>query len=682
MKSCKKLILLLSILTSMLISQQASAFPINDGSEANAVIGQLDFNTGYDPASILFGAQQTSDNRFFANNDIAYDAANERLFVSDTHNHRILVFDLSNGVNGDLSASFVLGQSDFTTGGTTPGNEFGNTNSQFGECDTEINACGIGTVDSLAYDAENQRLFASDQFNHRVLAWDLSNGITNGMAASFVLGQADLVSGKANQGCGGVPNNFRASSCGLSQPTGLDYDALGNRLFVTDSNNNRVLVFDTSNLSDGMEASGVLGQPDFLTREVGHSCSPGVFDTVDACSLNYPQSVAYDGSNGRLFVSDSNSFRVTVYPIGAGSFPMGDAATSVLGQPDLDSQMSNTSCGGGTFGDDNTNGCGMGIWGTALDYNDVDNHLYVSDQANHRTMIFDVETLDDGQAAIGILGQTDNSMGYDPTDPSFGGGTSRSNLLSPSGIEYDASNDRLFVSDSGNHRIMVFSHNIEGTPVDLPNGNGTVTTDPLTGDSTVESTVNGTVFEVDFPAGTDTADGEEAILVNTFEWPGLGFPSVNIQATLPAGETKTITIPHQNAPRAICIWDHDGEVYTINMETNFSCTGDGEQHTFPSPPNGTCVTHNVHGNLGDNPNDPNDPGGFHDVEMCTDADGESITISGLRHTTVVMMDTYPEPPDSNVVGGGCNTSSPFSILGIFFLCFFYIRKSFDRDTIA
>lgn len=143
-----------------------------------------------------------------------------------------------------------------------------------------------------------------------------------------------------------------------------------------------------------------------------------------------------------------------------------------------------------------------------------------------------------------------------------------------------------------------------------------------------------------------------------------------------AGETKSIAMPHPNAARAICVWDHEGDVYTINMESNYSCSGDGHAHTVPSPANGTCATHNVHGDLGDNPDDPLDPEGFHDVEVCTSSSGDSITISGLRHTTVVLMDVFPEETNTEPadVRGGCTTTQPVSFFGIFFLLFFYNRK--------
>ncbi|HET6613009.1 MAG TPA: hypothetical protein VFG83_13520, partial [Kofleriaceae bacterium] len=180
-------------------SGTALAFPLSDGADANHVVGQADFDTGFvdfelDP---FFGAQPTSSSRFFVTSDVAYDTANQRLFVADLHNHRFLMFELGAGITGDIAASLVLGQPDFVTGGTDPADPFGHFNTQnaaFG-CTTEVNACGVHRAWGVAF--SQGLLFGTDPDNNRVLVWDLASP-ANGMAATYVLGQPDFSTNAPN----------------------------------------------------------------------------------------------------------------------------------------------------------------------------------------------------------------------------------------------------------------------------------------------------------------------------------------------------------------------------------------------------------------------------------------------------------------------------------------------------
>ena len=111
--------LAVGLLTTAWMSANALGFPVTENPEAINVVGQANFTSGFaDPSSdSLFGAQPTAANRFFVVGDVAYDAVAKKLVVADVHNHRVLVFDLSLGLLSDASASLVLGQPDFVTGG-------------------------------------------------------------------------------------------------------------------------------------------------------------------------------------------------------------------------------------------------------------------------------------------------------------------------------------------------------------------------------------------------------------------------------------------------------------------------------------------------------------------------------------------------------------------------------------
>lgn len=118
---------------------------IRNGADAIAVIGQKDF------WSVEGGL---SANRWRRPGDMAYEENHQRLFVDVPWENRILMFNVSpEGLASkkDIKASVVIGQADFTS------DKPGASRRKFQQ------------PDGLAYDAKNDRLYASDKFNNRVL---------------------------------------------------------------------------------------------------------------------------------------------------------------------------------------------------------------------------------------------------------------------------------------------------------------------------------------------------------------------------------------------------------------------------------------------------------------------------------------------------------------------------------
>ena len=90
--------------------------------EANNVLGQsASGNPSYTSNSIGGGP---SGSEFNNPSDVAVDPSGHRLFVSDNSNGRVLVFNFSptNGLVA-TSASYVFGQKNFGSGGTTSPDE-------------------------------------------------------------------------------------------------------------------------------------------------------------------------------------------------------------------------------------------------------------------------------------------------------------------------------------------------------------------------------------------------------------------------------------------------------------------------------------------------------------------------------------------------------------------------------
>src|SRR6202000_760253 len=110
-------------------------------------------------------------------------------------------------------------------------------------------------------------------------------GISNGMNASYALGQADLTHAAT-----------ALTQNGMNAPSAVAFDGVHNRLFVTEHTNKRVLVFDvrtngssssslcgtsTTGIANSMNASCVIGQSSFTansaaTTQAGLSQPEGV----------------------------------------------------------------------------------------------------------------------------------------------------------------------------------------------------------------------------------------------------------------------------------------------------------------------------------------------------------------------------------------------------------------------
>ena len=288
---------------------------VESGMEASYVLGQADFES-YDPRAardrIYFGSRAgrgiyTTEARAA---ELAMDERNQRLFVTDGGNHRVLVFDVHPDriVNG-AEAIAVLGQDDFTSR------------------ETGTSATRWELPGDLVLDEENQRLFVGVAWQHRVLAFDVHpDRLSNGQAASFVIGQPDFTSGDP----GLSASRFR-------QTDGLSYDDANHQLFVTDKYNHRVLVYNvpperTDNLP---EATAVIGERAFDRVEMGPGDPRNFQDR-----LHDPRGSHFDSVDRRLFQSEGLNGRLSVFTMPREDFRVDLPARSKLGYESLDAQLS------------------------------------------------------------------------------------------------------------------------------------------------------------------------------------------------------------------------------------------------------------------------------------------------------------------------------------------------------
>ncbi len=242
------------------------AASLPNGAPADGVLGQPDFTSAYMTAAI---------NRTQTPQGVAVDAAG-RLWVADWRNNRILRFDNAAAKPNGADADGVLGQPNYTST----------------SCLTNQNNTCYPT--HLSVDPAG-RLWAADCGNNRVLRYENAAAKSNGGPADGVLGQPDFTSNTGGEGIW----------CQLG-PLGVSADDAG-RLWVSESNRNRVLRFDNAaSKANGAAADGVLGQPDLANT------SPNSGD-LSAHSLYTPAGVFFDPLRQTLWVADSGNNRVMAY---------------------------------------------------------------------------------------------------------------------------------------------------------------------------------------------------------------------------------------------------------------------------------------------------------------------------------------------------------------------------------
>ena len=114
----------------------------------------------------------------------------------------------------------------------------------------------------------------------------------------------------------------------LASINGTVLDEKHQRLFVSDGDNNRILVWDVApdRLTETPNAMVVIGQSDFFDNEP-HAGPSGLAD---------PGSIYYAPATERLFVVDGGNHRILTFDVAPESLETGMSAETVIGQADFD----------------------------------------------------------------------------------------------------------------------------------------------------------------------------------------------------------------------------------------------------------------------------------------------------------------------------------------------------------
>ncbi|MBD2465211.1 hypothetical protein H6G89_29820 [Oscillatoria sp. FACHB-1407] len=201
------------------------------------------------------------------------------LWVADTGHHRLLGWR-SRPTSDNQAADWVIGQPDFAQEG------------QNGK-----GAIGAATVSvPTGICATERGLIVADAWNHRVLIWHTRPEAHN-VPADVVLGQTDFWHGEPNRG------DSETAGDRLHWCYGVFY--YQGKLFVADTGNRRVLVWNQLPQENGQPADLVLGQPNFTSRNENGGGSP------TAASLRWAHGITV--WNGNLVVADAGNNRMMIW---------------------------------------------------------------------------------------------------------------------------------------------------------------------------------------------------------------------------------------------------------------------------------------------------------------------------------------------------------------------------------
>lgn len=452
--------------------------PFTTAQAAARIMGVVPVASGAPAPSPLLLSQTT----FSSANGIFF--MGETPFIVDTGKSRILQFDIfANWPLESVSFSPVAVKAYGQSGWEVPGSvadlpNAGNPTSSDSTFAFPASALIVGT-DLIVADSGNNRVVAIPNFPALVA----QSAQFPFFRATRLLGQLDF---QYNS-----PNLIEGREVSFSIAGGavaLDLVSSTAHLYVADAANNRVLGFkDARTVQPGQKADIVIGQPDFLTAISNYPDGRTLSDS----SLARPEGVTVD-SKGDLWVADTGNGRVLRFPR-----PFDQASTTlphanlVIGQATFSSKITDASS--------QTMSAPYAIAFTA------EGHLAVSDLTLNRVLFFHRPSGGDfvnGQAAINVIGQPD----FQP------GGTVETNPMNgPRGIAIDPNFDRLYVSDTGNNRILVYRNlptaERDPAPSIILTGDGTgsgfnkpvgVAVDQYTGELWVADTVNNRV--VRFPS--------------------------------------------------------------------------------------------------------------------------------------------------------------------------------------
>lgn len=318
---------------------------------ASNVLGQSDFKTASDPPA----CNVSPTGLWLPHSARILDC---RLVIVDRNHSRVLIFNTMPKSLADRP-DIILGQPDLVTctrHQPPPGNSY-HLNYPFD--------CAWDGTHFMVLDTESSR----------VLCW-IGWPTVNMQPADIIIGHLNDDQYLPNDG--GAP-----SARTLNYPKSID--CIAGVTYVSDSGNNRVLVFNPVTNVDFQAADLVIGQADFVSVLANRGGSPA--DNT----LNAPSGCAVMGN--LLIIADQNNHRALLYT----AIPLvnGAPAQFVYGQPGFDTNARNQGGDPAAY---------------TLDYPMrpavFAGILFICDRNNHRVLRYNGIPAQTNVPAVGVLGQT------------------------------------------------------------------------------------------------------------------------------------------------------------------------------------------------------------------------------------------------------------------------------------
>ena len=381
-----------------------------------------------------FGSSGSDDGEFDEPSGLAFDEDASLLYVADTENNRIQVFEIISGTTCPSGTDEVVDGVCFVE-------EFGSSGSGNGEFNSPM---------GLALDLDNDVLYVADTDNHRIQMISISGSSSDTLEYSERFGSV-----------GDDDDEF-------NKPTDLAINNSDN-LYIVDSNNHRIKIYELTrgdNCPSG--TADVVDDEVCFDEEFGlEGSSDGRFDT--------PTDLAIDTDSGDIYVVDSENNRVQRFQADGdfdnlefGSSDSGDddylgspSAIAVHKKTDYIYVADSSTDSISVFDDDGNFKFNFGDTGddddefrnpSGMVIDEKDDILYVADTENHRIQMF--ELTDDDNCPSGTDEIVNDEVCFVDSFGSKGSGFDK--FDEPSGLAFDEDASLLYVADTENNRIQVF----------------------------------------------------------------------------------------------------------------------------------------------------------------------------------------------------------------------------------
>ncbi len=281
----------------------------------------------------------------------------------------------------------------------------------------------LGQADLVTSTVMNGGASATTDGNKVYVADQLNNRILIWNSKNPVLGSsADLVLGQPDF-TSSISNNGGIAASSLGSVDSISSDGI--HLFAVDAFNHRILIWNSIPTNIFQAADVVIGQPDMVSNQSNNG-------GLGAASLSSPKSVFSDGQ--KMVVADTGNNRILIW----NSIPTANfqAADVVVGQGDMISQY----CGFRSFQLNHPSSASI-----------QQGRLTASDSSNHRILIWNTIPSSDGASADLVVGQANMTSRM-----AHSAHVSADGLTNPGGVRID-SQGRMFVLDSGSNRLLIWN---------------------------------------------------------------------------------------------------------------------------------------------------------------------------------------------------------------------------------